>query len=484
MSAHSVSATAHSSLAALTLIAAVAGGASDLRAQRNDALLAALRSDVEPLLRHDSPMVRGEAAMVLAATRDPRLYDEVLKIANDQQADARLRGIVALGYLAQPSADACLGELLLRSPHHVPERAAAALAVALLPDALPIPALDDYFREVDSGSYRRHRDVLAALFSGFVQEPHPSRGPAMVAMLLDDANRDPELRRLAMTALSANPTQLERADLPRWLASPREPERIGALTAAVRAGSARPLLELEAVERIARRDRSPEVRAAALRLLTDARHRSCLEIAAAATRSADGAEAAAGTRAICRLGGTAMCAQLEKTILAEERPEPQAAMLEAFEAAPSTEFAAACLGLANANRTVAVRAFAAAIAVRGGDRRTGATLRRLFLESESQSALTVLAEAMYRVDPKLIPYDRIYPPASEDDLRLLPLRLRALLEAGDRTAAALLATALRQQEVPDRTKAALLRGLRAATHPSLAPENVALLPPSLRELFS
>jgi len=91
---------------------------------------------------------------------------------------------------------------------------------------------------------------------------------------------------------------------------------------------------------------------------------------------------------------------------------------------------------------------------------------------------------MCRLDPKLFPYDRIYPAASEDDLRLLPARLGGLLTTGDPTARALLATALRSTDVPARTKAALLGALRAAAHPGIEPEYAALLPAELREIFS
>ena len=132
------------------------------------AVLATVKEPLTDLLAHADPVVRGEAALAVAATGDLQYYPAILAIARDRAPKARLRGILALGYLAAPGAEFFLGEVLLKSKgsRRGPEPAAAALALGLLPDEHPAPAIDTYLRQVRGGSYRKHRQTLAALLLG------------------------------------------------------------------------------------------------------------------------------------------------------------------------------------------------------------------------------------------------------------------------------------------------------------------------------
>ena len=75
---------------------------------------------------------------------------------------ARVRGTLALGYLGVYGAEAVLAEYLLERRHDQPERHAAAFALGSLPDDHPSPAIGDYLDQATGGSYKRHRDTLAA----------------------------------------------------------------------------------------------------------------------------------------------------------------------------------------------------------------------------------------------------------------------------------------------------------------------------------
>jgi hypothetical protein len=130
-----------------------------------------------------------------------------------------------------------------------------------------------------------------------------------------------------------------------------------------------------------------------------------------------------------------------------------------------------------------VRVQAAALAARSGERKSRAMLRRLFTEAEDTTNLHALARAMQDLDPSLVALDRIFPPATSTDLRLLPLRMSALFATGHPGSGPLLQQALASADISPQTKAELLRALRFALTPPLHQDALANLPVALRDVL-
>lgn len=463
-------------IAAVSMLAAPAHG------QAGKGALEAVRDELEALLHDEHPVLRGEAALALASTRDQRYYGAILELASDRARPARLRAIVALGYLGAPGSESFLGDLLLRPGRLESERPAAALALGLLPDHHAAPAVDQFLQRVNGGSYRRHHASLMALLGGFCQEPHPSRAQLLLSLLQDSANRAPEVHRVTMMALAPLPGTLAQADLSHWLDSRHDGDRLGALDAMRRAGATLEPDQIANVERMARLDRSPQVRAIALTLLTEQRQLSSLELGVRALRSTDPDEVAAGVLAAAKLGGGAIRTAMESHILSAAKPELQAVMLRSYGASTSTEFVDGCLRLAADRRTAEpVRVQAAALAARSGERKSRAMLRRLFSEAEEPANVAILAVAMKQLDPSLIALDKIYPPATSSDFQLLPVRMAALFATGHPGGGPLLVKALESKDLTPATKAELVRALRLSLVPAHDADVLAALPRELRE---
>lgn len=482
MPAQFVSANAHCQPRALVAAGlAVAALCPRALPQPGTAARDTVQTELEALLQDSDPTLRGEAALALATTKDPRYHTRIRAIAKDRREAARLRGLVALGVLGAPGAETLLGDVLLRPGRETPDRSAAALGLGLLPDSFPAPAIERYLNRVDGGSYRKHHDTLTSLLVGFSIAPHPSRAPSLVALLEDDANRDPDVHRLALRALAHVPGGLPDTDLAEWLTSRHESARLGMLEALLSAQRDLTPDELSKIEVAAVKDRSPRVRAAALRVLTQQRKLSSLQLGMVALRSTHTEEAAAGVENARRLGGGTIRVAMESQILHTTRPDLQAAMLRAYDASSNEEFIDGCLRLAEDRRSAeSVRVHAAALAARSGERKSRAALRRLFVEAEDAANLRVLARAILALDPSLIGSDRVFPAATSTDLRLLPVRMEALLSAGYPGAGALLREALTSDDLRANTKALLVRALRMALLRDEDARLLAALPPSVQ----
>ncbi len=250
------------------------------------------------------------------------------------------------------------------------------------------------------------------------------------------------------------------------------------------------------MEDLATRDRSPQVRAAALEYLTFHRHLPALDMSAKALSSKDPVEVSAAVRGAVTLGGGAMAAALETRILEESDPVLQAAMLAAFTGYRSEEFREGCANLAvDRSRSLPVRAHAAAIAAAMGHDRMAPTLRGLFLDAEDPEILTLVATALVRVAPDEPPLADIHPPSSPEDLSRLDTRLMALVAANQQSAfdllrdalanenLDLLRDALANENLDPVTKADLLRAWRLGAWPLLPRAHVDQLPPFLAALL-
>lgn len=485
--AHSGSAIAHLAPAralgawlAAAALALAAGGGAQPEAEAH----AEWTGRLAALLRHENALLRGEAGLALATTRDVRWHGALLSLARDRDPSARLRGILALGVLGAPGAEEFLGELLRQAPRNAPERLVAALALGLMPDELSSPTFFRHLRRLRGGSYRRHAPELIALLAGLSTGPRPAKAGALLDLLDDAANKDPALRRLAIRLAASIPGALDRARVEALLASRDPADRCGVLEAMARG----PIVldeVLGRVEDLARRDPIPAVRAAALDVLTRRRRLAALEIGVTALRSKDPGEAAAGVRAALALGGGAIREAIEQRIQRIARPDLERAMLAAFAAAatPSPEFAEHCARLAaDAGRDQGVRAQAALLAARAGHARAVELVRELLPRTGGGEDLRALARAAVQAAPSHTVIDALLVPDEAAGDPDLPGRLAALLAAGDRGVVAWIRKALDSPRLDAPAKAALLRGYRSAML-GLDSEVVAVLPAPVATLL-
>lgn len=473
-------------LAGLSLVVFLSlPAAAQGRGEEAPVWLQPLVAEAQMLLDHSAPELRGEAALVLASSGMQRYHPAIIKVARDHHPEARIRGILALGILAAPGAEALLGEVLVAATTRVePVSMAAALALGLLPEGHPAHAADEYLSRFRRSNYRRQRDVLASMLVGLSTGVRQSKATALRVLLEDAAINDGELRSLIVHVLLPVPDGLDDEEVEGLLNSTREEERRAVLRALLRSERKLPAEHLERVQRLAARDRSARVRAAALEYLTFHRHLSALELSARALDSRDPDEVAAAVHAAVSLGGGALATALEPRILKEESPEIQVAMLAAFGGRHSEEFQRGCTELAvDRSRPLAVRAHAAAIAAGMGDKTVASALRRMFLDAEDPEILALVTSALEQIAPGTPLVADIHPPDSPEDLERLHVRLRALVIAQHPEAFSLLRNTLRDRDVDPGTKADLLRAWRLGAWTLLDPEHTASLPEALAKLL-
>jgi hypothetical protein len=463
--------------AALGLLSPMASGQDGTR------FPAAFESVVAQLLDSPDPVLRGEAALALGLTRRPVHYDALRAVAREKDPEARIRGTVALGYLAAPGVEVLLAGYLLDSPHDAPERHAAAFALGLLPDDLPATAIDTYLATRSGGSPRRERDTLVSLVLGLAQEPHASRRAAVAGILADPANKDDGLRFASLRMLASLPHGLEDHDLHGVLRSGSSLVRRAALRRLLASGAeAEPDLR-DLLATIARDDADGATRALALRTLIHVRDPRALGQAPRCLQSHSADEVSAGVSAILGLGGGALRGALERRILAEKDVRTRVAMLRAWHGPASDAFLDACFDVAVDPRTDA--ALAAASAVRlaiAGQSRIGPILLRLYERADDLDELTWICRGLRALEATS---ERRVPtyPESVEHLRGFPIRLEALLSAGHSDAPELLRRALRDDRFDAAAKADLLHRWRRSVVGRPHGDELAALPVHLARVL-
>jgi hypothetical protein len=227
------------------------------------------------------------------------------------------------------------------------------------------------------------------------------------------------------------------------------------------------------VSRLASGDSAAAVRAAALAVLTTARHLPALDLAAKALKSQRAEEVEQGVRTALALGGGSMRGALERHIQATTDPALQAAMLRGFAGSPSGEFAEWCRRVgADRRKPLSLRAEAALMLARHDDERAVAVLRDAFLDAEDPSLLLPLARAVLRLEQEPPDLQRLHRGSAPEDLWHDPARLCALVRADHPAAVRLLLRGLREPAAAS-ARADLLRVFR------LANWRVAVLPADL-----
>ena len=396
---------------------------------QDDAVERLIATDAARWIDHADPLVRGEAALVLAHSRDPRNHRAILDVARDSAEQARLRGLLALGIQASPGVTRVLDEILAdQTARTSAAGVCAAYALGALPPEHDSALVSRTLSSFRDGNWKRQGPVLLALLHGMAQHPEHGQATALQQLYAIRANRDPAIRAMllrlmlpAATTPNDEPVlelldsarRLERLEVLRWLAGNAAEDNEAAI---------RP------VERLARTSRLAEERAAALAVLTRLRHPPAIELAAKALRSTDVVEVEQGMRSALTIGGAGMRLALERHLLDCKDPELAAAMLRSWKAPPSIELADYCATLAT-NRQAPLTARVAAVTTlaRSDKTRASPLLRDLFRATDSSTQLTELSRAIVSRSTPMPQLSRLLPDPA--DAVEHPMRWRALLAA-------------------------------------------------------
>ena len=479
-SAQSAGELARRAVCACVLVAAL------LHAQRpvlEDPAVRLLALDAARLAQSPDPTVRGEAALALAATGNARYYELVLAVAKDPVAGARLRGIIALGYLAAPGSEPFLTEQVNDSGTRArPEGIAAAFALGLLPDEQAPAAVTGYLMRFLGSSFKRQRDVLLALLAGLAGHDPVTQQRGLLALLDDAANRDPVVRQALLQVLARIPGALAPERVEAALLRGSAEERRAVLEAlATRVEADKALLA--PLARICTQDVDGRSRALALAVLTRMRHLPALDLAARAVRGGEPVEVEQGTRTALLLGGSAMRAAIEQQLDALP-PARQTALLAAFQGPLSAGFAEQCLKLAgNRQNALPLRTAAALVLAQAEAHRALPVLRDVFLDARDSEALRPLARALLRLEEQPPDLARLQGNGRLDDLALLPERLAALIAAGHPQALRFCLQQFERKDLDAAAAAGLLRAFRCSALAALPADAAAVLPGAVHEVL-
>jgi HEAT repeat protein len=398
-------------------------------AQDGIALSRLVRTQAAQWLQHSHPIVRGEAALVVAASADASLQTAIRTLTTDPEEQTRLRAILAMACLATPASAVVLEHLLEDAQTRVShEGVVAAYALGMLPSDLGGSAATRVLTSFTQTSWKRQHDVVMALLLGLSVRDASSQATVLRRLFDDESNRDPEVRsQLLLLLLSVDRTldaklllrvldrgsDEERTALLRWLATNSSPfdEALGSQLENIAAKG--PLAE----------------RALALAVLTRMRRPSVLALAEKALHSSDAAESGQGLRSMLSLGGASVLPALERHVEGETNHERQAALLAGYIAPLSDELCDLCARLgADTLQSLSVRTAAATALARTDPQRSIPILRDLFRTTPQRSALPALASTLMRAEPNPPPLDRLLD--EPVDLRQHPERWQALLQAG------------------------------------------------------
>jgi hypothetical protein len=418
-------------------------------------------NDAARHLTDPDPVVRGEAALVVAAWSDPQFHTAMLTIARDPAPEARLRGIMALGLQATPGTATVLDELLTdQQTRTAPEGVVAAFALGLLPPDHAPATTSRVLSSFLHGNLRRQRDALLALLLGMARHEQSLQLTTLRRLFDDESVRDPVLRAQLLHLLLPVDPSFDGPRLLRLIERGSDEERMALFAwLGTNATNDAPDL-LVPLERIAKHATSATERCAALQVLTRMRHLPALEIAARALRSSSAAECGQGIRSVLAIAGGSMRGVLDARVVAETDPDRKAAMLANFDAPPSRDLADHCAKLAaDARQSLALRTAAARLLARSDMARAQPLLRDLFRVASAPAQLDLLAVDLL-AGGELPPLARLLDGVT--DPRLHSTRWHALLHAEHPGAVRQLLASIADTALPAGTRAAALTRWREA----------------------
>lgn len=422
---------ARSRLAAAVASALLLSGFA--HSQDNDSVDRMVATAAARLLDHREPMVRGEAALVVAARRAAEHNPRLLMLAQDAASEARLRATLALGIAGTPGACQVLAPRLRNlGDRSGAEGVVAAYALGMLPEEIAGSTVSTLLASLRQGNWRRQRDVLVALLLALRANPSRSQATVLRQIWDDESLRDGEVRALLLEVLLPLDDLLngrnggaEAAAWRRLLERGSDPERAALLRYIAAAPTPVDAALIEPLLRVAAHASDPAQRVAALAALTRMRHLPALDLAAEALDDHAPTVMAQGMRSALAIGGAGMRTVLENHLLHADEAH-LAALLPAYDAPPSPELADLCARLAtDLQRPLAVRATAAVALARGANDRAAPILRDLFRSARDPAVLPALAGALCAPGTEPPALDRLLD--GTGDLTDDPERWQALL---------------------------------------------------------
>ncbi len=438
-------------------------------------------ADATRLLRHQDPLVRGEAALVAASSHDRDVLAQVLALANDSHAGCRQRALLALGVFGSPAAVNALDNCLRDGNRSDADAVVAAFALGMAPEEAASGVVTRVLASVMQGSWKRQRDLLVALLLGISLQTERHDGAALRQLLDNESNRDPEVRGLLLTLLLPVDPTLRGAALDRVLDRGEPAERTAVLRWLGTCDEGIDSELLPHLERIASRGSTAGDRAGALQALARVHHVHAVELATKALRSNEPQEAPAGLATLLELGGARMRAPLEQRLLEERDPACLAALLQHYQAPLSTALADHCAKLAtDPAASWSARASATVTLAHHRPERAEPLLRDAFRKTTARSTLLPLALALARA-AEPAPLSRLLEPGTRltDD----PTRWIALVRAGHAEARRVLLQQLTARDASASNLATSLSVWRRAEVLRAPHLHGTTLPAALRELL-
>ena len=463
--------------AAVAVTACLVSAQEDPRASQ-----ALLLRDAERFLDHPDPRLRGEAALAIGSSKDPRHLPKILAVANSGEATARTLGLLALGYLGAPGSESTLTTAMGKPGAKTDATMiAAAFALGRLPADHGSEALSQRLAAFSEASYKRQRDILLAMASGLLDRGGDDAAAALERLAKDAALRDPAAKAAVLTALATPKRSLDlRLFEPALTASAPEVRIAGlhAFQLHEQAGRER----VSAIARLASSDADPSVRAAALRCLSQLRHAPALDMAQKAIRSAHPGEAEQGVATMLHLGGEPARRNLERQFPYLSAPA-QRMVLAATTSPVGSDFLAACQETAlDARRDLATRAEAMAALLRTGQHVSSHALAEVFAGKTSHAARAALASA-FRSEAHASTMLAACPlPCTTANAQDCTSMLTTLLAADAQGARRKCAEAL-QAEMGVESNLAALRALRRTALPALSAKAQRFVPDALRAIL-
>lgn len=449
-------------------------------------VLPAAVADVDGLARESlearDAMTRGEAALWLATAGRSEAYRAILEVARDAAPAARQRGILAVGLLGAPGAEAFLSAVLNDGATPEADAAIAAYGLGHQPASAPNPSVDAWLGGARGRGYKRLRDPLAGLLAGLITSPHPEKVIAVRSLRSDEANREDALLVLAGRALAAAGEPMDPGQAWRELTDRSDLVRGEAVRAlAGHTPFARKNLEL--LRRLARTDAHAPVRAGALRLLADALDESALDLAQRALGSPDREEARAGAEVLLRLAGDVGRDAVEARIATPTTPPlVRASLLPTWNAPLTPRLTFACQDAArSASAPMELRVAAAVELARSDARSHGDLLASLFETATTRDLLRRLVAAMS--GSQLDALQRLLAMPTALRAPRFEVRLHALAITSFDRATAIVLEHARAHRLDDRQRGLALAALRTARAPDCPAEVRALLPEALASLL-
>ncbi len=365
-------------------------------AQAQESIERLVADDAARLLTHADALVRGEAALVVAAAGRSDLLPKLVDLSRDGDDRTRQRALLALAYLPAPSTVRRLEDQLDSVEGRcTADGSAAAFALGAMRDDQGSGALARVLSTFPYASWKRQHDTLVALLLGLDTRGEPREVTALRRLYDDDANRDPVVRALLLRLLLPVDRTIDLDFVRRTLDHGSDAEVTALLQWLAEAGTPFDASIAEPLERITKKARNEAHRTAALAALTRLRHQPALELANRALTSGGPAECAQGLRTLLAIGGARQRRDLEARVLGETDAARQAALLANFDAPPSAAMVDACARLAASRSSpFALRAAAAVVFAHGDADRAGPLLRDLFRATTDAATLPRLAAAL------------------------------------------------------------------------------------------